>query len=77
MQKHISKAEKEYESRQPVLMKEEQTVREQMDVLKTLLASQDKKEALQKEKEQKEIAIAQWTKKKKRLKRKEKRSKAG
>lgn len=70
-------SEKEYESRQPVLMKEEQTVREQMDVLKTLLASQDKKEALQKEKEQKEIAIAQWTKKKKRLKRKEKRSKAG
>lgn len=61
-------SEKEYESRQPVLMKEEQTVREQMDVLKTLLASQDKKEALQKEKEQKEIAIAQWTKKEETIK---------
>lgn len=61
-------SEKEYESRQPVLMKEEQTVREQIEVLKSLLASQDKKEALQKEKEQKEMAFAQWTKKEETIK---------
>lgn len=55
--------EKEYESRQPVLMKEEQRITEQIEMLKGLLVSRNKKEYLQNEKQKKEAALAQWLKK--------------